>query len=41
MHARMWGGLLQDTVSPIGDMDHLTFNDVESMKYMCETMDIQ
>ena len=22
MHARMWGGLLQDTVSPIGDMIH-------------------
>jgi hypothetical protein len=23
MHARMWGGLLQDTVSPMGDMVHL------------------
>jgi hypothetical protein len=23
MHARMWGGLLQDTVSPLGDMVHL------------------
>jgi hypothetical protein len=22
MHARMWGGLLQDTVSPLGDMVH-------------------
>ena len=22
MHARMWGGLLQDTVSPMGDMVH-------------------
>jgi hypothetical protein len=25
MHARMWGGLLQDTVSPLGDMVHLLF----------------
>jgi hypothetical protein len=25
MHARMWGGLLQDTVSPMGDMVHLLF----------------
>ena len=23
MHARMWGGLLQDTDSPMGDMVHL------------------
>jgi hypothetical protein len=23
MHARMWGGLLQDTVSALGDMVHL------------------
>jgi hypothetical protein len=23
MYARMWGGLLQDTVSPLGDMVHL------------------
>ena len=22
MHVRMWGGLLQDTVSPLGDMVH-------------------
>jgi hypothetical protein len=22
MYARMWGGLLQDTVSPLGDMVH-------------------
>jgi hypothetical protein len=22
MHARMWGGLFQDTVSPLGDMVH-------------------
>ena len=22
MHARMWGGLLQDTVSPMGDVVH-------------------
>jgi hypothetical protein len=26
MRARMGGGLLQDTVSPLGDMVHLTFN---------------
>ena len=25
MHARMWGGLLQDTVSPLGDMVHFFF----------------
>jgi hypothetical protein len=25
MHARMWGGLLQDTVSPMGDMVHFVF----------------
>jgi hypothetical protein len=25
MHARMWGGLLQDTVSPMGDMVHFFF----------------
>ena len=25
MHARMWGGLLQDTVSPLGEMVHFFF----------------
>jgi hypothetical protein len=25
MHARMGGGLLQDTVSPLGDMVHFNF----------------
>ena len=25
MYARMWGGLLQDTVSPLGDMVHFIF----------------
>jgi hypothetical protein len=25
MYARMWGGLLQDTFSPMGDMVHFLF----------------
>jgi hypothetical protein len=35
MHARMWGGLLQDTVSPLGDMVHFFINLLEKMKYFC------
>jgi hypothetical protein len=45
MHARMWGGLLQDNVSPLGDMVHFSFlvswsvtTNISDCGYSCRTV---